>query len=68
MGVYIHVRVCVGVVLSLTHIQFVAALLLSLPLLVLIFRRAFICRVVFVALPPRRRATWLKFSVFVVFH
>lgn len=39
---YVYVCVCIGVVLSLTHIQFVAAL----PLPLLVFRRAFICRVV----------------------
>lgn len=40
--IYMYVYVCIGVVLSLTHIQFVAAL----PLPLLVFRRAFICRVV----------------------
>lgn len=39
---YVCMCVCIGVVLSLTHIQFVAAL----PLPLLVFRRAFICRVV----------------------
>lgn len=39
---YVCVCVCIGVVLSLTHIQFVAAL----PLPLLVFLRAFICRVV----------------------